>query len=166
MLLEILDAVLVGHFPGYPVQYQRRFQMRNSDPPTFKRYSTARSGLKKAALIARSMSALGNPILSMFATAASLCAPSVSADGSLKFPPSLVAAAVVAGAGDGVAGAFPEAALKAGAAAGAGAGAEGVCATLEAGVEGGLEDAEALVFAGAALGYRELSFNSHLADRG
>jgi hypothetical protein len=52
---------------------------------TVNRYSTARSGLKKAARIARSMSALGKPMLSMLAIAASRSGPIVSADGSLKF---------------------------------------------------------------------------------
>lgn len=87
----------------------------------------------------------------MFAIAASRCAPSVSADGSLKFPPSVVGPVVVAGAGDGVAGALPEDVLWGGAAAAAGA--DGVCATLGAGVEGGLAEEEALEVAGAALGY-------------
>ncbi len=118
---------------------------------TFRRYSTARSGLKKAALIARSMSARGNPILSIFAIAASRCAPSVSADGSLKFPPSVVPPVVVAGAGDGVVGAFPDGVPEAGAAAGTGA--DGVCTTFGAGVEGGLAEEEALEGAGATLGY-------------
>lgn len=38
---------------------------------TVSRYSTARSGLKNAALMARSISALGKPMLSILETAAS-----------------------------------------------------------------------------------------------
>lgn len=97
------------------------------------------------------MSALGNPMLSMFATAASRWAPNVSADGSLKFPPWLVPVVVPAGAGDGVAGAFSDGAFEA--EVGSATGADGVCATLGAGVEGALLVDEALDVAGAALGY-------------
>lgn len=74
--------------------------------PTFKRYSTARSGLKNAALIARSISALGNPILSIFATAAARAAPSARVEGSLKCASFVVAAPVVRAAGEGVDGMF------------------------------------------------------------
>jgi hypothetical protein len=74
------------------------------------------------------MSALANPILSMLATAASRSLPIVRAEGSLKLGP----VACVAGAGEGVAGAFCEAPDD-----GAGAaGAAGVWATAGAGVEG------------------------------
>lgn len=114
----------------------------------FRRYSTARSGLKKAALIARSISALGKPMLSIFATASSPCVPMVRADGSLKLAPSADAAA--AGAGDGVDRAFAIVldAVEAGAAGAAGA--AGVCATAGVGVEGAFAvDEEAT---GAALG--------------
>ena len=73
---------------------------------TFSRYSTARSGLLKAALIARSISALGNPMPSIFAIASSRCEPKVSAEGSLKVAPSADGADGADGAGEGVAGAF------------------------------------------------------------
>ena len=111
---------------------------------TFRRYSTARSGLKNAALIARSISARGNPILSIFAMASSRCDTDVRAEESFAFPPS---APVVAGTGEGVAGAFDVVFI-----AGAGAaGAAGVDAGAGAGVVGAFEaDAEA---AGAALGF-------------
>ena len=56
-------------------------------------------------------------MLSIFAIAASRCAPSVRADGSLKFPSSVPAEA--AGAGDGVVGGF-EVVLDAGAGAAGG----------------------------------------------
>ena len=69
---------------------------------TVRRYSTARSGLKKAARMAASMSALAKPMLSMLAMAASRSLPIVRAEGSLKLGPE----ACVAGAGEGVAGAF------------------------------------------------------------
>lgn len=52
------------------------------------------------------MSALGNPMLSISVIAASRCAPSVSADGSLKFPSSVDLPPVGGGAGVGVDGAF------------------------------------------------------------
>ena len=87
----------------------------------------------------------------MFAIAASRCGPSVSADGSLKFPPSAVPVVVLAGAGDGVEGAFPDGAFKADE--GSATGADGVCTTFGAGVEGALLVDEALEVAGAALGY-------------
>lgn len=75
---------------------------------TFSRYSTARSGLLKAALIARSISALGNPMPSIFAIASSRCDPKVKAEGSLKVGPSEGGADGAEGAegvGEGVAGA-------------------------------------------------------------
>ena len=93
-------------------------------------------------------------MLSMFEIAASRCAPSVSADGSLKFPPSLVPVDVIAGAGDGVPGAFPDGAFAADV--GSAIGADGVCATFGAGVEGALLVDKALEVAGAALGYVQL----------
>ena len=69
---------------------------------TFRRYSTALSGLEKAACIALSMSALRNPMLSMFAIAASRWGPRVIAVGSLKVGMSPDGADGAAGAGDGV----------------------------------------------------------------
>lgn len=98
---------------------------------TVRRYSTARSGLLKAARIARSISTRGKPIVSIFAIAAFRWAPSVNADGSLKLPLSIVE---VGGAGDGVEGAFD---VELGAGTGA-AGVAGVCVALVAGVDGGL----------------------------
>ena len=61
--------------------------------------------------MARSISGLANPILSMFDTAASRSGPRASADGSLKLGGSVAALLDegAAGAGDGVAGAFPSA---------------------------------------------------------
>jgi len=102
--------------------------------------------LKNAALIARSISALGKPMLSIFSIAASLCAPRVRVDGSLKFPPSVPVDA--AGAGDGVAGAF-DVVLDAGPGAAGGAGVE---AAAGAGVEGALAVEAPAELAGAALG--------------
>jgi hypothetical protein len=121
---------------------------------TVRRYSTARSGLKKAARMARSMSALAKPMLSMLAMAASRSPPIVRAEGSLKRSPE-----AWAGAGEGVAGAvcvFDE---------GAGAaGAEGVWAAAGAGVEG----AALLDDAAAALGLETMQtmkpFSSMLYD--
>jgi hypothetical protein len=79
--------------------------------------------------MAASMSALAKPMLSMLATAASRSLPIVKVEGSLKLVPD----ACVAGAGEGVAGAFCEAPND-----GAGAaGAAGVWAAAGAGVEGG-----------------------------
>lgn len=95
--------------------------------------------------MARSISTLGKPMLSIFWTAASRWGPRVSADGSLKFPASVAAEA--AGAGDGVAGASVVV-FEVGAGA---AGGTGVCAVDGAGVEGALAvDDEP---AGIALGY-------------
>ena len=51
---------------------------------TFSRYSTARSGLLKAALIARSMSARAKPMLSRFAMASARSVPTYNAFGSLS----------------------------------------------------------------------------------
>ena len=99
---------------------------------TVSKYSTARSGLLNAALIARSISVLSNPILSILAIAAERSDPRAKADGSLKLPPSVVVP-LDAGAGDGVDGTFDVEVL--GAATGAGGGA-GVCAGAGVGVEG------------------------------
>ena len=136
-------------FSGIPCQQLAIFKVGYSTIMglTFKRYSTARSGLKNAALIARSISALGKPMLSISAIASSRCGPRVRADGSLKLWPSADAAAVGADAGDGVDGAFDVVFDVAGPGA---AGAAGVCAVAGAGVEGSFElDEEA---AGVALG--------------
>ena len=97
--------------------------------------------------MARSISALGKPILSIFEIAASRCAPRVRDDGSLKLPSSVAAEA--AGAGEGVAGGF-EVVLDAGAGAAGGAGVEAAAA---AGVEGALVEEAADELAGAALGF-------------
>ncbi len=86
------------------------------------RYSTARSGLKNAALIARSISALAKPMLSIFAITSSRCGPRVRADGSLKLGPSADAVAAGAEAGDGVDGGFDVVFDVAGAGAAGGAG--------------------------------------------
>lgn len=82
---------------------------------TVKRYSTARSGLKKAARMARSISPRGKPMASMLAMAASRSPPMVRADGSLK------RSDCCAGAGEGVAGTFCVAEEAEGAAGAAGA---------------------------------------------
>ena len=92
------------------------------------------------------MSARGNPILSIFAIAASLCAPRARADGSLNSTDP-----AAAGAGDGVAGAF-------GVVLEPGAGAAGAAGVWEvgAGVDGAADvDVEA---AGAAFGYTNCQF--------
>ena len=86
------------------------------------RYSTARSGLKNAALIARSISALAKPMLSIFAITSSRCGPRVRADGSLKLGPSADAVAAGAEAGDGVDLGFQLIIKKKGAGAAGGAG--------------------------------------------
>lgn len=97
--------------------------------------------------MARSISALGNPMLSMFWMAASRWAPSVRAEGSLKLAGS-VDALEPAGAGVGVAGAFAVVVFNVWAGAAGGA---GVWAVAGAGVEGAFALAEAA--AGGALGY-------------
>lgn len=56
--------------------------------------------------MARSMSARGKPMLSMFAIAASLSGPMVRDDGLLNWPGSPPEVCGAAGAGDGVAGAL------------------------------------------------------------
>ena len=152
-LLLAGELAPVGCSQGFPGISQSVLYLHASDIHwhTFKRYSTARSGLKKAALMARSISALGNPILSIFAIASSRCEPNVRADGSLKVVLSAPAAAA-AGTGEGVAGAFAVL-LEAGAGA---AGAAGVEAGAAAGVDGGFEvDVDAV---GAALGYQSCQF--------
>lgn len=83
----------------------------------------------------------------MFWTAASRCAPRVSAEGSLKFPGSFVVEDA-AGAGDGVAGASDVVVVDVWAGA---AGAAGVCAADGAGVEGAFAADEEPP--GAALGF-------------
>ena len=103
--------------------------------------------------MARSMSALAKPMLSMFAMAASRSPPIVRAEGSLKRSPD-----AWAGAGDGVAGAF--CVLDEGAGA---AGATGVWAAAGAGVEGA-----ALLVDAAAFGLETMQtmkpFSSMLYD--
>ena len=84
----------------------------------------------------------------MLSIAASRCAPSVNAEGSLKLPPSVAVAPL--GAGVGVAGTSDGAVLDAGAGA---TGAAGVCAIVGAtGVDGGFEEVVAAELAGAVLG--------------
>lgn len=96
------------------------------------------------------MAARSKPMPNKFVMAASRCAPSVKADGSLKLPPSVVAAAL--GAGVGVAGTSDVVGFDAGAGA---AGAAGVWAVVgAAGVDGGFEVVGADELAGAAFGYR------------
>lgn len=119
--------VLDGRCLEYPAVVSVDSRRRNAMHRTLRRYSTARSGLKKAARMAASMSARAKPMLSMFATAASRSLPMVRAEGSLKLGPE----ACVAGAGEGVAGAFCVVAEDC-----AGAGAEGVWAAAGAGVDG------------------------------
>lgn len=98
-------------------------------------------------------------MLSMFAMAASRWAPSVRADGSLKFPSSAVVPSEPVGAGDGVAGAL-EVVLDAGAGAAGGA---GVDAAAGAGVEGALAEEAPAEVAGAALGlaWHQLDHQAH-----
>ena len=89
----------------------------------------------------------------MLSIAASRCAPSVNAEGSLKLPPSVAVAPL--GAGVGVAGTSDVAVLNAGAGA---TGAAGVCAVVgAAGVDGGFEDVVAAEAAGAVLGWKSIS---------
>jgi hypothetical protein len=104
--------------------------------------------------MAASMSARAKPMLSMLAMAASRSLPIVRAEGSLKLGPD----ACVAGAGDGVAGAFcVEPDECAGAAGGA-----GVWAAAGAGVEG----AALLDEAGAGFGCHAVSELSAVAGGG
>lgn len=122
------------------------------------RYSTALSGLKKAARIASSICGLSNPMLSRFEIASARCAPIVRADGSLNCGAGrgvsvIVTAAAPAPAGDGVEGtALVEVDDDwAGA-----TGAAGVAATAGAGVAGALEvDGAAAV----GLGYTGQNLN-------
>lgn len=71
---------------------------------TVRRYSTARFGLLKAALIARSICVLSNPMLSMFAIADARSVPRAKADGSSKLPVPAAGAVEPVAAGVGVAG--------------------------------------------------------------
>ena len=89
-------------------------------------------------------------MLSILEIAASRCAPSVSADGSLKLPSSVFVAPADGAFGVGEVGGF-----GAGFDAGAGAlGGAGVCATFGTGVEGGFADEDAEEdAAGAAFGF-------------
>ena len=116
----------------------------------FRRYSTARSGLLKAARMARSIWARSKPMLSMSAMAAAREEPRARAEGSLNAAGS-AAGADVAGAGEGVAGTLPAVLLGAGDGAAGGA---GVDATAGTGVEGAWADEEAADdVAGAAFGF-------------
>jgi hypothetical protein len=107
----------------------RNFVVQFHGKLTVKRYSIARSGLKKAARMARSMSVRAKPIASIWATAPSAAEPMDKAEGSPKAGPVWAAPA-----GEGVAGAADvggaAAAWGAGGAAGVDTGARG------AGVEG------------------------------
>ena len=100
--------------------------------------------------MARSISALGKPMLSMFVMAACLWSPRASTDGSLKLAGSVPVAVAVGAAGVGVAGGRFGAEVDAWAGA---AGAEGVCEVAGAGVDGALLD-EAAAAAGATFGWR------------
>ena len=84
---------------------------------TVKRYSTARSGLKYAARIARSMSVRANPMLSMFAIAADRSSPMAKAFGSSRRLDE--GEDGVCGAGEGVAGASEASVIVDGTGAGA-----------------------------------------------
>lgn len=118
---------------------------------TLSRYSTARSGLLKAALIARSICDLSNPMLSKFAIADARSVPSAKADGSLKLPLPVAVAVEPVEAGVGVAGVVSDVGF--GAAAGAAEGTAGVEVTACAGVDGGCAEDEAVeVLAGAIFG--------------
>lgn len=100
---------------------------------TLSRYSIARSGLKKAALMARVISSLAKPMLSIWAITGSLREPLSSVEGSLKVGAS---ADGWAPAGEGVAGAAWAAVLAEGAGAAGAGGAAGVEAGALAGVDG------------------------------
>ena len=120
------------------------------------RYSTARFGLLKAALIARSICALSNPMLSIYAIADARSVPSAKADGSSKLPVAAVGAVEPAAAGVGVAGMFSDAGFEA--CAGAAGGAAGVEGTACAGVDGGCaEDVAVEELAGAVFGCLDVS---------
>lgn len=116
---------------------------------TLRRYSIARSGLKNAALIARSISLRGKPIASICAIAVSLCGPINKADGSLNETPPAAGTVPAVPPGDGVAGgASVEVAAELGIGA---AGAEGVEEATGAfsGVAGtGVDDADGAVVFG------------------
>ena len=89
----------------------------------------------------------------MLSIAASRCAPSVNAEGSLKLLPSVAVAPL--GAGVGVAGTSDVVVLNAGAGA---AGAAGVWAVGgAAGVDGGFEEVVAAELGGAVLGWISVS---------
>jgi putative intracellular protease/amidase len=116
---------------------------------TLRRYSIARSGLKNAALIARSISLRGKPIASICTIAVSLCGPISKADGSLNETPPAAGTVPAVPHGDGVAGgASVEVAAELGTGA---AGAEGVEEATGAfsGVAGtGVDDADGAVVFG------------------
>ena len=111
---------------------------------TVRRYSTARSGLKKAARIAASICDLSKPMASILAMASTRCSPTASALASRPAGASSAGAARAAGVG-------VEGAAAAGAVACSGAaGGAGVTAGACAGVAGVAEEDSA---GGAALGY-------------
>ena len=117
---------------------------------TFSRYSTARSGLKKAALIAASISVLAKPMLSILAIAALRSSPRVRAEGSSNRR--FEGGDADCGAGEGVVGTLEMVEV-----AGAGAaGTAGDCAGAGAGVEGAalLDDATAGAFGCVKVRYR------------
>lgn len=128
--------------PRTILELSRLGRARSADL-TVKRYSTARSGLKKAARMARSMSALAKPMLSMLAIAASRSPPMVRAEGSLNWRNG--SAACCAGAGEGVAGAFCVVVNE-------GAGAAGATGVWAAGGGAGVEGAALLEDAADAFG--------------
>jgi hypothetical protein len=116
------------------------------------KYSTARSGLLNAALIALPISAFSNPILSIFAMAASCSEPVAKTLGSSKALDGVATAACDDGAGVGVAGTSASAAGADEPPTGAGGGA-GVSAALGAGVAGSAADDDAAT----GLGYSQNS---------
>lgn len=146
MLLLLLLDIVGNSLYRKKLSAQRRISQISWVRLTVKRYSIARSGLKKAALMARLISSLGKPMLSICAMTGSLWAPANSVEGSLKAA-SEEGWAVPAAAGEGVAG-------TAGAGAVEGAGAEGA-AGVETGALEGVEGAcEGVAAEEEALGCR------------
>lgn len=122
--------------------------------------------MKNAALIARSISLLGKPIASICAIAVSPCGPISRAEGSLNDGPpvaTLGAAAAVAPAGDGVAGAAPvEAAAGTGAGAGGAAGVDAAAGAFSGVAGAWAEDAEGAVVFGCNWSGPHLSMADYL----
>ena len=139
-VLVVQLVLLAGSSQEYPNKALAAIGFSSIISLAVSRYSTARSGLLNAALIARSISVLGNPMLSILEIAAARSDPRAKADGSLKLPPSVVAPPDAAGAGDGVDGTFDDEVLWAATGAGGGA---GVCAGAGVGVEGGFTEEDA-----------------------